>query len=884
MNLSGNNILSISEQTGISFLIDVSLDNINGLCNLGFTGINQNINFKFTNGKIFDPENKLIYTYNTNENIKLSGNINLSGYDYYINNYYLSNISSKSYTKFDRFYFNTSGCTGTTELYINGDRPNYKLDFNNFYYVRENITGFISGNQNLNFKIYSGDIISPANSNFSISTIPSFNQNISGQKYNIIVTPDFDTTKQLYLDKTGDFIFGLYTNFGKISGTFKLNSQYLATGYVNYFNVNKISETFSTQPGQTNTDSYVLGADFVLGNEIGSYSIDKNLSFIFEYASGYTGAISQEININTGINSTLTGFISGSGYLSKSFFVTGSGINLLTNSIVTGEIYSDVNKFTYLNGFLTNQATALGSGEGYSLDALRGTNFGFGYSSELNSEGDIAAIGGSLYEQNVVYIFSGFNNTWNRVGLISRFDNNSNFGRSLSLNDIGNKMIIGAGNDDNGSGAAYIYTGFGNNWNYQKLTGANNSYFGTSVALNKSGNIALVGGVGDNNGKGAAWIFTGNNLNYTLKQKLTGSYTNGYFGQSIAINDSGNVIVIGENLYSSGLAYIFTGNGNNWDLCKKIYPVGSNKIFPLRIGINGDGNSIIANCSYGAGSLGHAYLFTGNGQDWNLANTFVGGEGVAGALAINSIGNKILLTSSNTNNNSGKAWIYTGYGNNWEKTLKFSGSENNERMSNGYCSFNENGNRYIISSPDVKKVSMILDDISYKTITGQVSGFVENGILSYEDYITQNINGSIHTGYVSSIIATGIASGNYNLLLTGLTDIAYEKTFTGTFNIITGYSHQDVSGNLIPTGNINFRSGNYITNNKYTSGSNVSSNINQINISIEKTNFYDNYAMSGNLYITGRNTINNLVTGIKIPVISNGISPIIPNYIIAVIN
>ena len=362
MNLSGNNTLSISEQTGASFLINLSLDDINGSCNLGFTGVSQSVNFKFTNGKIFDPENKLVYTYNANENIKLSGNINTSGYDYYINDYYLSNISSKSYTKFDRFYFNTSGCTGTTELYINGDRPNYKLDFNNFYYVRENITGFISGNQNLNFKIYSVDIISPANSSFSINTIPT-NQSISGDKYDIIITPDLDTTKQLYLDKTGDFIFRLYTNFGKISGAFKLNSQYLTTGYINYFNVNKISETFFTQPGQVNTDSYVLGADFVLGNETGSYSIDKNLSFNFQYADGYTGIISKAVNINTRTNITLTGFISGSGYLSKLLLTTGSGINLLTNSIVTGEIYSDVNQFTYLNGFLTNQATALGSGE-----------------------------------------------------------------------------------------------------------------------------------------------------------------------------------------------------------------------------------------------------------------------------------------------------------------------------------------------------------------------------------------------------------------------------------------------------------------------------------------------------------------------------------------
>ena len=62
MKFSGNNTLSISQQTNASFLVDISLDNINGLCNLVFTGVNENVNFKFTNGKIFDPENKLIYT------------------------------------------------------------------------------------------------------------------------------------------------------------------------------------------------------------------------------------------------------------------------------------------------------------------------------------------------------------------------------------------------------------------------------------------------------------------------------------------------------------------------------------------------------------------------------------------------------------------------------------------------------------------------------------------------------------------------------------------------------------------------------------------------------------------------------------------------------
>lgn len=707
MKFSGNNTLSISQQTDASFLVDISLDNINGLCNLGFTGVNENVNFKFTNGKIFDPENKLIYTYNPNQNIKLSGNINSSGYDYYINDYYLSNISSKSYGKFNKFYLNTSGCTGSTEIYINGDRPNYKLDFNNFYYVRENITGSISGDQNLNFKIYSGEIIYPANSSFRINTIPSFDQNISGQKYNIIVTPDFDTTKQLYLDKTGNFIFGLYTNFGKISGAFQLNSQYLTTGYVNYFNVNKTSETFFTQPAEINIDSYVLGIDFALGNETGTNSISKDLSFVFEYASGYTGSISETININTGINSTLTGFISGSGYLSNTIIATGSGINLLNNQIVTGLITNNVSEFIYLNGFVINDVNILGSG-----------------------------IKKSPVDQTVKI-------TGNDT---AAFDF---FGISTSLNSLGNIALVGAYLEDpngvNGAGAAYIFTGSGNSWvQTAKITGndtTTDDNFGISVSLNSAGNVALIG----------------------------------------AHFDSPN------GVSNAGSAYLFTGSGNSWVQTAKI---------------------------------------TGNDAE--------AGDNFGYSTSLNSAGSVALVG----------AW-----------------NEDPRGATNA-------GSAYFFS---------INDKLSYANVTGKISGFSEAGILPHNDNIINIINDTSYTGYLSSIIATGIASGNYDLLLTGLADITYQKTFTGTFNIVTGYCYLDSFGNLIPTGNINFRSGNYTTNGKYASGSNVPSNINQINISIEKTNFYDNYAMSGNLYITGKNLINNLVTGVKIPVISTGINANFPN-------
>ena len=875
MNLSGNNTLSISEQTGASFLINLSLDNINGLCDLGFTGVNQSINFKFTNGKIFDPENKLVYAYNANENIKLSGNINTSGYDYYINDYYLSNISSKSYTKFDRFYFNASGCTGITELYINGDRPNYKLDFNNFYYVRENITGFISGNQNLNFKIYSGDIISPANSSFSINTIPSFNQNISGQKYNIIVTPDFDTTQQLYLDKSGDFIFGLYTNFGKISGVFKLNSQYFATGYINYYNINKISETFSTQPGQTNTDSYVLSVDFALGNETGAYSIGKDLSFIFEYASGYTGTISQDINISTGINATLTGFISGSGYLSNSISATGSGINLLNNQIVTGLITNNVSGFTYLNGFVVNNVNILGSGIGSSwvqTAKITGNDAqaddAFGRSVSLNSAGNVALIGAINEDPNAVtnagcaYIFTGSGNSWIQVAKITGSDAQADdaFGNSVSLNSAGNIALISAVLEDpnaiTNAGCAYIFTGSGNSWvQTAKITGNDaeaGDFFGRSVSLNSEGNVALIGAVfEDPNGRfdaGAAYIFTGSGNSWVQTAKITGNDAedSDYFGHSTSLNSAGNIALISavfedpNGVSNAGSAYIFTGSGNSWVQTAKI-----------------TGNDAQANDNFGY------------------------------STSLNSAGNVALVGAWNEDpnavTNAGCAYIFTGSGNSWIQVAKITGSDAGASDNFGWSvSLNSIGNVALIGAvnEDPNEVSnagsayffSINDKLVYANVTGKISGFSEAGVLPYDDNIINIIDNTSYTGYLPSIIATGTTNLTENFTLTGKTTINYQKTFTGTLNIITGYSYQDPSGNLIPTGNINFRSGNYITNGKYISGSFVPSNINEINISIEKTNFYDNYAMSGNLYITGRNITNNLVTGIKIPIIITGVN------------
>jgi hypothetical protein len=90
-------------------------------------------------------------------------------------------------------------------------------------------------------------------------------------------------------------------------------------------------------------------------------------------------------------------------------------------------------------------------------------------------------------------------------------------GWSVALSADGNTAIVGGYSDDEGIGAACVYTRSGGVWTQQgsKLvgTGAVANTFGAvgqgrSVALSADGNTAIVGGYSDNSNIGAAWVYT----------------------------------------------------------------------------------------------------------------------------------------------------------------------------------------------------------------------------------------------------------------------------------------------------------------------------------------------------------------------------------------
>jgi hypothetical protein len=85
-------------------------------------------------------------------------------------------------------------------------------------------------------------------------------------------------------------------------------------------------------------------------------------------------------------------------------------------------------------------------------------------------------------------------------------------GASVALSADGNTAIVGGPGDNNGQGAAWVYTRSGGVWTQQgnKFVGTGASgaaQQGVSVSLSVDGNTAIVGGLDDNGGAGAAWVY-----------------------------------------------------------------------------------------------------------------------------------------------------------------------------------------------------------------------------------------------------------------------------------------------------------------------------------------------------------------------------------------
>jgi hypothetical protein len=211
----------------------------------------------------------------------------------------------------------------------------------------------------------------------------------------------------------------------------------------------------------------------------------------------------------------------------------------------------------------TQQGTKLGATDaiGYAQQ---------GYSVAVSADGNTAVVGGVSDNVSVgaswVYTRSG--GIWAQQGKLVATDavGAAQQGSSVAVSADGNTAVVGGYKDNGSIGAAWVYTRSGTTWTQQgsKLVGTGAvgpAYQGSSVALSADGNTAVVGGYYDNNGVGAAWVYTRSGTTWTQQgSKLVGNdaTVSAYQGYSAALSADGSTAMVGGYQDNSSVGAAWT--------------------------------------------------------------------------------------------------------------------------------------------------------------------------------------------------------------------------------------------------------------------------------------------------------------------------------------
>lgn len=244
-----------------------------------------------------------------------------------------------------------------------------------------------------------------------------------------------------------------------------------------------------------------------------------------------------------------------------------------------------------------------------------------GNSVALNGEGNIVAIGASQNDENgtntgEVKVYENIDGTWTQLGGdingVVEFEDS---GSEVALSQVGNIMAISSPSSNaNGlhSGLVRIFEYLGGVWTQigEDINGeASEDYFGWSIALSASGNVIAIGALwNDNNGFNSGHVKIYQNIGGEWTQmglSINGEAANDNSGFSVDISDDGSTVAIGAKANDGNGD--FSGHVRVFDLSSIIlsiprYDLQNNiSIFPIpsdeSISINGIGDDILAQFS-----------------------------------------------------------------------------------------------------------------------------------------------------------------------------------------------------------------------------------------------------------------------------------------------
>jgi hypothetical protein len=312
--------------------------------------------------------------------------------------------------------------------------------------------------------------------------------------------------------------------------------------------------------------------------------------------------------------------------------------------------------FARSHGEWSQQAKLVGAG-------VVGNHASQGYSVSLSGDGNTVVVGGPVDNKNTgaVWVFTRSRDMWRQqaklvgAGAIGR----SFQGWSAALSGDGDTIIVGGPYDNNGIGAAWVFTRSPGGWRQQaKLIGrgaVGRAQQGFSVALSGDGNTAIVEGFSDHFGRsgppvGAAWVFTRSQGLWTQETKIAGALG------SVSLSDDGKTAITGEVGRRQSVARVLTGTRNIWR--RQAMFVGVNG----QESLSGDGDrAVIAEERINSGNdTGAALVFTRSRDAWRRLARLTGSDEITEGVSVSlsGDGNVAMIGQPGYGKFAGAAWVF----------------------------------------------------------------------------------------------------------------------------------------------------------------------------------------------------------------------------------
>ncbi len=346
--------------------------------------------------------------------------------------------------------------------------------------------------------------------------------------------------------------------------------------------------------------------------------------------------------------------ISGDG----TYIVVGAWLKDVSNKSNAGAAYV----FIRSNNSWTQQAKLIAS-DAADSDML-------GTSVSISGDGTYVIVGAAGVDIGVntgtgaAYIFSRSGATWTQQAKLIASDaaDSDMLGTSVSITTDGVYAAIGAGGFNNHKGAAYVFMRTGVTWTQQAKLIASDAaagwYFGEdSIAISVDGTYIIVGVRGSSsttNVQGCAYIFSRSGTTWTQQAKIEGLgvATDGQFGKSVSISNTGTYAIVGawEDDISTkdrqGSAYVFIRSGTTWSQQAKLTASDGTALanFGSSVSMSSDATKVIIGAVSDGLYKGAAYIFSRSGTTWTQQAKLTASDKVSGDAA-GAVGNSVAISS-----------------------------------------------------------------------------------------------------------------------------------------------------------------------------------------------------------------------------------------------